>query len=81
MNEKSDHELDAAMLGLRTMAYCLSIAAHTDTVINKAEAENILRGVDRLLVQVGKLRAERDEWKRRAGSHGCDIEKGDADCG
>lgn len=30
---------------------------------------------------VGKLAAEAAEWKRRAGKHGCDVEKGDPDCG
>jgi 5'(3')-deoxyribonucleotidase len=28
-----------------------------------------------------ELTQERDMWKQRASQHGCDVEKGDADCG
>ena len=30
---------------------------------------------------IEKLAAERDAWKRRAAQHGCDIERGDPECG
>jgi hypothetical protein len=32
-------------------------------------------------VEIDALRAERDEWMRRAKAHGCDLDKGDPDCG
>lgn len=28
-----------------------------------------------------RLIKERDEWKRRAAQHGCDVDNGDPDCG
>lgn len=41
--------------------------------------------VDALLLafaqEIVALQGERDEWKRRAEQHGCDVEKGDPDCG
>lgn len=30
---------------------------------------------------IAELEKERDEWKRRAAQHGCNIEDGDPDCG
>ncbi len=30
---------------------------------------------------VAYWKAQAESWKRRAGKHGCDTEKGDADCG
>lgn len=30
---------------------------------------------------VARLISERDDWKRRAASHGCNTEEGDPDCG
>ena len=36
---------------------------------------------ERVVKLVARLMTERDEWRRRAESHGCDLEKGDADCG
>jgi len=31
--------------------------------------------------RIDALIKERDEWKRRAEAHGCNIEEGDPDCG
>lgn len=35
----------------------------------------------RLRAHEAKLQAERDNWKRRAEQHGCDVVNGDPDCG
>ena len=39
------------------------------------------RDVSRLLASLDAMRAERDEWKKRAAQHGCNITEGDDDCG
>lgn len=40
-----------------------------------------LEEIGRLRAEVERLERERDEWKRRAQAHGCDLDKGDPDCG
>ncbi len=37
--------------------------------------------VERLRAELVVLTVERDEWRRRAAAHGCDLETGDLDCG
>jgi hypothetical protein len=33
------------------------------------------------LEEIKKLKADVEMWKQRAAKHGCDVEKGDPDCG
>jgi hypothetical protein len=53
--------------------YQVAIDAHFEALKNKAP--------ETLRAEIAKLTAERDEWKRRAATHGCDTERGNPDCG
>ncbi len=40
-----------------------------------------LAEVRKLEKQVADLTKERDEWKKRAAQHGCNVVEGDHECG
>lgn len=60
---------------------------HTDGVSSgvyamlKAEIAQLSTDNNRLRAHEAKLQAERDNWKRRAEQHGCNVVDGDPDCG
>ncbi len=37
--------------------------------------------IAKLTSEIARLTQEAESWKRRAAKHGCDVEKGDPDCG
>jgi hypothetical protein len=45
------------------------------------DAANAQMLLSLLLSERKDLINERDDWKRRAAAHGCDINSGDDDCG
>lgn len=51
------------------------------SAIHDVETVPMAEEVLELRDEIKKLKADRDEWKRRAAKHGCNVEKGDPDCG
>jgi hypothetical protein len=64
-------------LGVKRLREIAGGYSATHDVETVPMAEEVLELRD----EVKKLKADRDEWKRRAAAHGCDTEKGDPDCG
>lgn len=58
-----------------------TVAKLSQTLPFPEEIENWESQRGKLVAEIGTLRADRDEWRRRAQAHGCDVERGDIDCG
>lgn len=51
-----------------------------DAVLGEVFCESQTIGRREIVDFIAELMVERDEWKRRAEKHGCDVEGGDSDC-
>lgn len=52
--------------------------SYSGDYIRFLDANGVNRPVENVIAE---LMFERDEWKRRAEQHGCDVVRGDVECG
>lgn len=62
----------------RALASSVVEAVRNDEECPKLFTDAVVFGLSQ---EIEMLVKERDEWMRRAASHGCDTDKGDIDCG